>query len=60
LFGGAVLGLLILIFATILTGSYFGLNSVLPGAAYGALIGFVLGFCFPGIGMKLAKLLSNL
>jgi len=42
-----------------LTGSYFGLNSVLPGAALGAL-GFVLGCCFPKLGMKLARLLSEM
>jgi len=59
LLGGTVFGLLILILAMILTGSYFGLNSVLPGAALGAL-GFVLGCCFPKLGMKLARLLSEM
>jgi hypothetical protein len=33
LLGSAVFGLLVLILAIILTGSYFGLDSVLPGAA---------------------------
>jgi hypothetical protein len=58
LFGGALFGVLILVSGIVLTGSYFGLGNVWPGALTGAFVGFVIGFCFPKAGMTLLRLYS--
>ena len=47
LFLGALLGMLGLYFLMLLVGSDFGLDSVRPGALFGALVGLVLGLWFP-------------
>ena len=57
--GGAFAGILILILVIIVTGRDFGLDTIWPGAKFGASIGFVLGFCSLRIGMLLSKLLLN-
>ena len=56
--GGAFFGLLILIAAILVTGSTLGLANVLPGAYFGAAVGFHLGFCRSKLGFLLARALS--
>jgi presenilin-like A22 family membrane protease len=44
---GGFVGMAALYSAMLLVGSDFGLDNVRPGVAAGALVGFVLGLCFP-------------
>ena len=41
---GGMLGMLALYFLMLVVGSDFGLNNVRPGAIFGGVIGFLLGF----------------
>jgi len=44
---GAVVGMLALYFLMLLFHSDFGLDNVRPGAGFGGVVGFLLGFRFP-------------
>ena len=58
--GGAFLGVLVLVLAIVFTDSGFGLDNILSSAVIGAIVGSVLGFCFPRVGKKLAELLFSI
>ena len=48
LFVGGVIGMLVLYFVMVVSGSDFGLDNVRPGAIFGAVIGLLFGLRFPG------------
>jgi hypothetical protein len=47
--GGALSGVILLIFYIVVAGSDFGLSNIWPGSLAGALIGAVFGFFYPRI-----------
>jgi len=59
MFGGGIIGGLLLTFAIMVSGTNLGLSSIWPGVQVGAVIGGLIGLIFPRIGMKLAELFSS-
>jgi len=56
--GGGIIGTILIILVILVTDSTFGLNDIWPGSLTGAIVGAILGFCFPRIGKTLAEILN--